>query len=156
MRAKRAPAFSPHCGLLCNFFALNSNTKNGNQNQFCGLRPRFLFPPALPVWPLAAPLSSRRHEFTAGSEVAAHSNLFQARLPRSRSSPKSSKSSTMGDSSFAFIDLCINNVIDQHKKEGRSDCPIQPRSFAGDVRMAINRANDILHQFIYIIRTAIG
>ncbi|PYP91140.1 MAG: hypothetical protein DMG65_08670, partial [Candidatus Angelobacter sp. Gp1-AA117] len=35
------------------------------------------------------------------------------------------------------IDLCINNVIGQPKKEGRSDCTMQPRSFAGDVRMLL-------------------
>ena|SRR5947209_2823383 len=36
-----------------------------------------------------------------------------------------------------IIDLCINNVIGQPKKEGRSDCTMQPRSFAGDVRMLL-------------------
>jgi hypothetical protein len=36
-----------------------------------------------------------------------------------------------------LIDLCINNVIDQRKKEGSSDCTTQPRSCAGDVRMLL-------------------
>ena len=34
-----------------------------------------------------------------------------------------------------LIDLCINNVINQRKKEGRSDCRMQPRSFSGEERM---------------------
>ena len=35
------------------------------------------------------------------------------------------------------IDLCINNVMLYRKKEGRSDCTMQPRSFRGDVRMPL-------------------
>ena len=33
------------------------------------------------------------------------------------------------------IDLCIKNAIIQRKKEGSSDCTMQPRSFWGEVRI---------------------
>ncbi|PYT95365.1 MAG: hypothetical protein DMG38_27470, partial [Acidobacteria bacterium] len=33
-----------------------------------------------------------------------------------------------------FIDLCINNAMDQDKKLERSDCRMQPRSFSREVR----------------------
>ena len=34
----------------------------------------------------------------------------------------------------SLIDCCINNAIDQRKKEGSSDCRMQPRSFFAELR----------------------
>ncbi|MGA8621840.1 MAG: hypothetical protein WB660_25360, partial [Candidatus Sulfotelmatobacter sp.] len=42
-----------------------------------------------------------------------------------------------GTVALDIIDLCINNVMLYRKKEGRSDCTMQPRSFRGDVRMPL-------------------